>query len=56
MITLPPLPFTARQALAYAVLPRIIPRLQALNIRFPFVAYLMGQLFGGIGLLPALHP
>jgi conjugal transfer/type IV secretion protein DotA/TraY len=47
---------TPRAVLAYALLPRILPRLAGLNIRFAFVAYLMANLYGSVGLLPRGHP
>lgn len=47
---------TARDAISYAVLPRIIPRLNSIGFRFPFVASLMAMMYGWVGLLPFDHP
>jgi conjugal transfer/type IV secretion protein DotA/TraY len=53
---LPHIPFTARQAVGYVTLPRLLPRVAALNIRFPYVAYLMAGLLGMVGLIAPTHP
>jgi hypothetical protein len=49
------MPFTAGQAVAYATLPRIIPRLREIGFNFKFVAYMMAVLYGMAGLLPRNH-
>lgn len=43
-------------AVAYVMLPRIIPRVAELGLHFRFVAYLMALLFASVGLLPKSHP
>lgn len=50
------IPFTAQQAIAYATLPRIIPRLKTIGFRFSFVAALMAMIYGMVRLLPPGHP
>ena len=44
------------QALAYAILPRILPRIQTLATSgFATVAYLLAVIYQSVGLLPADH-
>ncbi len=46
---------TPSRALAYATLPRILPRLKTIGFNFSFVAAMMAALYGMVRLLPRDH-
>lgn len=46
-----------KDVVAYATLPRVVPRLKNLfSSGFGYVAFLMGQMYGSVRLLPPNHP
>lgn len=45
-----------KQAVKYAALPGIIPRLKGFELNFPYMAYLMALVFAATRILPAWHP
>ena len=55
-LALPPIHIRPLDVLAYATLPRVIPRLKEIGFRFTFVAQMMALLYAWVGLLPYHHP